>query len=123
MLCLNLCSVDRGRIEIVLGDCNAFSSDLCINKEEVIRKNFFSVPWIPISVSTALKRQENIGNFCEDLVSWKVGGNLCVQKKPNPTPNKQKNSGFNHVKYFAFILFPKCLKSLWMKCKTVLLVI
>lgn len=107
---------------MVLGDRSAFSSDLCINREEVILKNFLNVPWVPISVSAVLKIQENIGNFYEDLVSWKVGGNLCVQKKTSPTPNKQANSGFNYVKYFAFILFPKCLKSLWIKCKTVLLV-
>lgn len=74
---------------MVLGDCSAFSSDLCINKKEVILKNFLDVPWVPISVSTALKTQENIGNFFKELVSWKVGGNLCVQKTPNPIPTKQ----------------------------------
>lgn len=52
---------------MLLVDCSAFISDCCINKEELILKNFLK--GCSISVVTALKIKENIGNFYEELVS------------------------------------------------------
>lgn len=52
---------------MLLVDYSAFISDLCINREELILKNFFN--GFPISVLTALKIKENIRNFYEELVS------------------------------------------------------
>lgn len=50
------------------------------------------------------------------MKSWfprKLEEMYVLKKKPNKQPNKI--SRFNYIQYFASIIFPKCLKSLWIK--------
>lgn len=92
---------------MLLVDCSAFISDLCINKEELILKNFFN--GFPISVLTGLgKKKKNTRHFygVGFLESWRKS---VFQK---PLKLNKKFSRFNPIKYFTFIIFPKCLKSL-----------
>lgn len=52
---------------MLLVDCSAFISDLCINKEELILKNFFN--GFPISVLTGLGKKKKILAISMESVS------------------------------------------------------